>query len=415
VTRRPAVAAIALLVLGFAATLAVGPWSDERVSDLFVYRQAAAPMLDGGLPYRDVFFEYPPLAAPVIALPGLGGTGEDGYRLAFAALALALAATVVVLCGALARHTGGDPRRAVLAAAAAPLLCGAMIRTHFDLAPVALLLGALALLCAGRSRLGLAVLGLGAMTKGFPLAAAPVALAWVGAREGRRRALSGAAALAVALAAPAAVALAISPDGAIDAVRYHLERPVQVESVPAQVLRGLDGLGLGEVRSVHSHRSDGLEHPASGAVTGALTAMMVAAIGLAALSAGRPGPGPLGERRLVLASLGAVAAFAAFGKVLSPQFMIWLVPLMALAFAWRAHLLALACAGAIALTLVEFPSRYFDLVAARPFPVAVVVARDLLLLAVLVLAARHEQLLDRGGPPPRPRLDDHPVEPRVLV
>ena len=49
-------------------------------------------MLDGRLPYRDVFFEYPPLAAPAIALPGLLGTGEEAFRLAFAGWTLLLAA-----------------------------------------------------------------------------------------------------------------------------------------------------------------------------------------------------------------------------------------------------------------------------------------------------------------------------------
>jgi hypothetical protein len=68
--------------------------------------------------------------------------------------------------------------------------------------------------------------------------------------------------------------------------------------------------------------------------------------------------------------------------------MIWVVPLAALAFAWRAYALAAASAGAIVLTLVEFPSRYFDLVAREPFPTAVVALRDATLLAALGLAAR---------------------------
>jgi hypothetical protein len=384
-SRRSAALALAVLVLGFAATLLVEPWSDQRVNDLYVYRQAAAPMLHGQLPYREVFFEYPPLAAPVIALPGLAGTGEHAYRLAFAALALLLAAAVVLLCGALARRTGGDPRRAMLAAALAPLLCGAMIRTHFDLAPVALTLAALLLVCTGRSRAGLAVLGLGAMTKGFPLAAAPAALAWVGAREGRRSALGAAAALALAIAVPAGAALAISPHGALDAVRYQLDRPVQVESAPAQVLRVLDGVGLGEATSVNNHRSDGLEHPAAGAVSAAFTVLLLAALALLAAAAARGRPD---ERRLVLSGLASVVAFAALGRVLSPQFMIWVVPLLALAFAWRAYAIAAASAAAILLTFVEFPSRYFDLVARQPFPTAVVALRDATLLALLALAAR---------------------------
>ena len=75
--RRAIPAALILLAVGWALTLWVAPWSDERVNDLFVYRTFAAPVLDGGLPYRDIAFEYPPLAAPVIALPGLAGTGPE--------------------------------------------------------------------------------------------------------------------------------------------------------------------------------------------------------------------------------------------------------------------------------------------------------------------------------------------------
>jgi hypothetical protein len=176
---RAAPAALILLAAGWAATLWLSPWSDERVNDLFVYRVFADPVLAGGLPYRDAFLEYPPLAAPAIALPGLFGTGEEIFRAAFAGWTLLLAAAVVLLCGALAARTGGDARRALLAAALTPLLCGALVRTHFDLAPVALLLGALVLLVGGRPRSGMALLGLAAMTKGFPLVAAPVALAWL--------------------------------------------------------------------------------------------------------------------------------------------------------------------------------------------------------------------------------------------
>jgi uncharacterized membrane protein len=184
--RRDALGALALLVAGWALTLWVAPWSDESVNDLFVYRSFAEPLLHGGLPYRDIAFEYPPLAAPAIALPGVFGTGEEGFRWAFALWTLAGGAAVVLLCGGLARVTGGNARRAMLAAALMPILCGALVRTHFDLFPVALLLGGLLLLCRDRPRAGLALLGLGAMTKLFPLVAVPVAIMWLVA-NGRRR------------------------------------------------------------------------------------------------------------------------------------------------------------------------------------------------------------------------------------
>jgi hypothetical protein len=126
-------------------------------------------------------------------------------------------------------------------------------------------------------------------------------------------------------------------------------------------------------------------------------------------------------RQLVLASLAAVAAFAALGKVLSPQYTLWLVPRGALAFAWRLHALAAAVAAAAVLTQVEFPARYFDLVDREPFPVALVAVRNLVLLVVLFLAlralgsARQQQLLDRERPAVPVALDQDGVQPRVLV
>ncbi len=381
-------AALVALTLGFGVTLLPGPWGDEQVSDLFVYRTYAGLFLDGTLPYRGIGFEYPPLAAPLLALPGIAGTSESSYRLAFAALALALAAAMVLLCGALAARTGGDRRRAMLTAAAAPLLCGAMLRTHFDLAPVALTLASLLLLCAGRPRTGLAVLGLGVMTKLFPLVAAPVAIGWLLARGRRRAAAEGAAALVAVVAAITLAALALSPEGAADAVGYHLDRPLQIESTPAIALLGAEALGLGRAEVVASHRSDGVEHPAAGIATAVSSTLLVAVLALLTAAIAAPGRGPPAERALVLAALVATVAFAALGKVLSPQFLIWAVPLAALGFAWRLHALAALTTIAIVLTLVEFPAHYFDVVAREPAALALVGLRDAVLVCVVVVGSR---------------------------
>ena len=378
------------------------------MNDLFVYREFAAPVLGGALPYREVFFEYPPLAVPAIALPGLLGTAEEVFRAAFAGWTLLLAGAVVLLCGALAARTGGRRTWALLTAAAMPLLLGALVRTHFDLAPVVLMLAALLALLDRRPRLGMAVLGLAAMTKGFPLVAAPVALVWLWrSGVGSRRVRQATAALLAALVVPALAVLAVSPSGALEAIEYHVERPVQVESMPAMGVLLLDALGAGELETVQSHRSDGLEHPAAAVLAGVSALLMLGAIA-AAVARTRGDP-----RDLVLGALAAVLAFGALGKVLSPQYMLWLVPLAALAVAWRIHALAAALVAAAILTQAEFPARYFDLVQGEPLAIALVALRNLALIAALLLALRElgrsgqQQLFDRDGeaarrPPPRP-------------
>jgi hypothetical protein len=416
--RREALISLAVLAGGWALTLFIHPWSSELVSDLYRYRTFAAPVVHGALPYRDAFFEYPPLAAPIVALPGLVSTTEEGFRLAFFGSTLMLGAGVVVLCGALAERTGGNRLRAMVGAALMPLLLGALVRTHFDLAPVVLVLTALLLLCAGYPRSGLGVLGLGVMTKAFPLVVAPVALAWLVARGERREAWQGGVVLVAVMLACALPAVAVSPGGTLDALRYQTERPVQIESTPALALLALDGAGVGHAVSVKSNASDGLEHEAAGLVSALFALTLVATIGVSAILAARgagesgsPGSGaapaaeasPEQKRELVLASLAAVAAFAVFGKVLSPQFMLWIVPLGALAFAWRLGALAAAVAAAAILTQLWFPARYFDLVARDTYPLTLLTLRNAALVAALALAVRalrprrQEQLRDPRG------------------
>ncbi|HEX5911180.1 MAG TPA: glycosyltransferase 87 family protein [Thermoleophilaceae bacterium] len=399
---RAAAGAAALLAAGFALTFLVGPWDDESISDLPLYSSYAQIFLDGHLPYRDVAFEYPPLAWPVLTVAGLAGD-QDAYRIAFAVLAVALAVAMVALCGRLATATGGDRTAALLGAAAAPVLCGAMLRTHFDLVPVVLTLAALALLCAARPRAGMAVLGVAVVVKLDPLVVAPVALAWLVARDERRAAVEGAAALALVVVVAYGAVATLSPAGVADSFTYHLDRPVQVESTPAIVVRALDSLGLGAATPNDGFRSDGLDHPAGDLVAALFTALLAAAVAVLATGVARAPD----ERALVLASLAATVAFACLGKVLSPQFLIWVMPLLALALAWRMRALAALSALAVVLTLFEFPGLYREVVDRDAGALALVVVRDLALLGVVGVAmwSLGERARGSGGSPwpSRPR------------
>jgi hypothetical protein len=398
-----------VLVAAFSATFLLSPWDHELVSDLPLYRAYADHFLDGTLPYGDIAFEYPPLAAPVMALPGLVSLDLDEYRIAFAALSLGLLAALALATAQLARgassdayRTKGRPGLALVAVAAAPLATGAMVRTHFDLAPVLCLVAGLAAIAGSRTRSGFALLGIGGALKLFPLVAVPVAAAWLIGRGQRRAAFEGLAVTAGIVAMTVAAAVALSPGGAWDAVEYHLERPVQIESLPATALNALDAAGGRAPSPVHSHQSDGLEHPAADATAAIFLGLLLAALASLTLVARRS----TDVRSLALTALGATTAFAAFGKVLSPQFMIWLVPLAALAFAWRMHALAATATAAIAATLAWFPERYFDLVDRDLGPLVAVSVRNALLLATLAVLARELVRASPGAarstPPARP-------------
>ena len=163
-----------------------------------------------------------------------------------------------------------------------------MLRTHFDLVPVVLTLAALALLCAARPRAGMAVLGVAVAVKLYPLVVAPVALAWLVARGQRRAARRGrGGAGASSWWWPTARRRRCRSTARVDSFTYHLDRPVQVESSPAVVVRALDSLGLGAATPNDGFRSDGLDHPAGDVVTAVFAALLAAAVALLATGAAR--------------------------------------------------------------------------------------------------------------------------------
>src|SRR5437016_5903152 len=100
------------------------------------------------------------------------------------------------------------------------------------------------------------------------------------------------------------------------------------------------------------------------------------------------GPHALAIAQTVLQAAALVAVWVALGKVLSPQFLIWLIPIVPLVRGRRGVLASGLLAVALVLTQLWFPFRYWDL--ANHFDVApswLVLARDVLLVALAVVLA----------------------------
>jgi hypothetical protein len=378
--RRPLLllAPAAALAAVWAVALFHGPTADTHITDVNVYRGYADALAAGREPYSGFAFEYPPLALVPMWLAGLTDAGSyASYDVSFAVVMLVAALAVMVLTAALARE------RALTAAwivALAPLLTGAVVRTHFDLVPVAVLLGALLALTRGRPTAGFALLGVGAMTKLFPALLVPVAAAWLIASGRGREAARGFVAFAAVVAA---LSLPFLGTGYVDAYRYQLERPVQIESTPASVLFALGGSEVTGGPSVpDAYKSNGLVGGSADAVQTLFTVLLVGVLALVVALVVR---GPPTADSLLLGSLAALLAFAALGKVLSPQFLVWLVPFAAIAWTRGARVLALMLGGAVLLTQLEFPGRYTSLVDEHTPVILLVAARNAMLLAALGL------------------------------
>jgi hypothetical protein len=101
---------------------------------------------------------------------------------------------------------------------------------------------------------------------------------------------------------------------------------------------------------------------------------------------------PRDTETLVRACVAAVCLFVAFGKVLSPQYMIWLIPLVPLVRGRRGLVAGAVFALALVLTQLWFPDRYWNLVYGfGGYESALVLVRDLVLLALLAVLAWPER------------------------
>jgi uncharacterized membrane protein len=368
--------------------LHVGFWHRNPIIDTPVYQGYGEKIVDGKAPYRDFSVEYPPAALPVFVLPALAD--DDDYGSAFELLMWACAVATIVLLAVTLSAAGAGTVRLYAATAfggIVPLLLGSVILTRFDLWPVALTAGALAALISGRDRLGLGVLGLATAAKLYPAVLLPIALVWVARRRGAREAAVGLGVFATVIVAIVLPFAILSPGGVADSLTTQLGRPLQIESLGAAILLAAHQLGLYDPTVVSTHGSQNLSGSLPSALAAVETALQLVALVAVWLFFARGRPD---RERLLVASAGAVVAFIAFGKVLSPQFLIWLLPLIPLVGGTAGIAVCWLFAGALVTTQLWFPHRYWDVVALEPAGWLVLV-RDLLLvalLAVLVAAIR---------------------------
>ena len=360
----------------------IGLLQGGQAADVALYQQYGDQLLDGRIPYRDYFVEYPPGALLAFVLPSLGPAAH--YTTLFQLLmalcgAVAIAALALVLAltsTSRARLWGGTAF-----AALAPLVLGRTILDRFDLWPTALLLVALAAIGIGAVRLAFGALALGACAKVFPVALLPPFVSWTRQnRSGEKR--RGLVTFAIVAAAVVLPFLLLGPGGVRFSAKVATIRPTQVESLGGSIAFAGDRLGVLDVRTGTEYGSQNVYGHGVGLVSLASLAALLAAVIACWVTFA------CGERdlaRLGAATLATTAAFVAFGKVLSPQYLIWLIFLAPLA---RGRYAAPACATllcALASTRYWFPSRYSE-VANLQSEGWVVLVRNALLVALFALA-----------------------------
>jgi uncharacterized membrane protein len=368
--------------LGACAVPDGGLFRAARFRDVHIYQGYAERFLDGHLPYRDVFVEYPPGAFAVFMPPTAFGASH--YNAAFKSL-MALCGVATILLAALALVELGVTRGRLLVAvgllALAPVALGPISLNTYDAWPALLTVLALFLFLRGRDLLGAGALGLAVSAKVYPLVLVPLAGVYVWRRAGPRRVLA-ALFVCVALAAAVVVPFAVYDlHGVASSFRSQAERGLQIESLGASLLLAADRLGLYDAKVAESTSVAGRNLSGSLPDAVAVATLVLEAVSVAAVWFLYARTRDV-RARLPVAFAAAVAGFLAFTKVFSPQYLVWLVPLVVLAGSWVAVALT-----AVSLVLAQAWFFHYHALFRLAWPTWLLLARDLFVLGVFAVLA----------------------------
>lgn len=386
-TWRPLLLALALAggILAVSVVMATFPVVQRWSGDVRLYEHYASLALSGSIGNTPFLDWYPPLALVPLSIPLLVGTGP------MYASALGAEMAMVAGAGALLLHRFGSrlgaDGRAFPAYALLIVVATALFAWRYDAVPAIVVLGALVAVSTGHWAVAGAALGFATGLKLYAILLAPLFVLWAW-RRGGANAGGRVAGFAVGAGVLSAAAYLLFPGASpLDLLAFTAARPLHVESVPGAAIAFLASVGIGEAHLAFGSGSFNVVGPASDTAIGVLRLMqplllLVATVaGFAAIAREiRPS-----EILLITASLAVLLALLISNRVLSPQYLIWLLPLVPLVGGWLRGLLM----AAILLTALVFPWLYSSLVALEPVPLLLVMVRNGVLIAAFALAVRH--------------------------
>ena len=371
----------------------------------WAYYPVVQGALSGAVPYKDVPFPYPPLALLAVMMPALARSDPWGYHLAFQAEMIALdVACFLLLVWFLEARLLLSARRVRLAMLVYAVLGFGVGNIIYDRLDLMIALAFMAAVCLHRPDRApghgyYLTLAFGTLAKIVPLfwlPAAGIQTLWARATNSTTGWLRTATGAFVVPVAGVALAVNAFTSGALlESLGQHAARGVEIESTWATpfVLARAAGLAPSLVATV-AFGSVNLGGPALSGWVVSLSqyggfALLGVVAGAAVWRAWRH-PQPLSADRHLRLLLGITLLLVATQRVLSPQYLIWLIPGLAatVARADRPAGLFIAVAAIYTLTLALYPFGFDALVHFKPAAALALGSRNALIAGLAVWSGR---------------------------
>ena len=354
-------------------------------SDRGVYFDRAQFYAQGRTPYRDVFSEYPTLATLAFAgpylLPGASGMTPDRYMFRWSCLMAAVVAVTIAIVATFRRAHGWSAAPALLLLGPSALYFGL---NRFDIVCACLVCVSLFAFTRGRALLAYVLLGVATMVKVYPVVVVPVYLAYHLRHDPTRlrmHVLRYAAAYGLTVLTIVGLTIAwVTWDGFLVPYRFQGGRDAQFFN-PYWVLE----------RSWHHLALDAAVWHWIGTVFVVLQFSIVPLLWLVRVRS-------LAD--VVRFSVLAIYLFVTFARIDSPQWILWYVPAI-LMIARGTSTLRLVAMLTVC-NYIVFPVAFDYAFSVEPTTgqrwfSAVVLVKDLVLLALVVALFRERGVLDEPG------------------
>ena len=362
-------------------------------------------IMDGNIPYRDFLVEYPPLAVLSFLLPALASSSLAVYSFLFALQIYLLDLVVLFIMWRLAGRLNLKPWYVLGAYSLCLAAVGTLVTGRFDMLPTALVMVALYAFMNGKNKTAWVFLALGLTSKLYPIIIAPLFALYLLRQRQYRKLVQGVVVFVVVVLALNLPWYILYTDGYLYSLEYHMLRGLHSESSYGSIILLGQTMGLTQVDADLTYGSWNIISPLADTLAKSsfyITAVfLLSTYGLYARKLWKAphdeGGGTLlsieAIKQLLLFSLLAVLIMLLASKVCSPQYLVWVCPLLPLVAERRFFdplLLFLVAAG---ISQYIYPHNYLDFERATygtqygyQYLVILLFIRNLLLAAITLQA-----------------------------
>lgn len=349
------------------------------------------------LPYKNFAVEYPPLGMFFITWPGLITSNPDVYYGIFVAETLLCDLAGLFIISGLTKQLKLKLWQTLTVYTLSLLAIGRIISIRYDIFPAVLTILALYTFFRGNYKIAWAILAIGTFTKLYPIVIVPIFLLYHMFHNTKREIISGIITFILVSAAIVVPVMLLSPSGFLNSFTYQTGRGLQLESLYASILLVLKAFGLTSLAVDSASGAFGVTSSLANILAEISPLLICFSLiatywlfyreqkGNISTKSKFGALNPLDAAGIVKYSFLAILVLIITNKVLSPQYLIWLYPMVPLLAGGKKMITWIIFIALGIITYFIYPVFYDALISGAYFAIGLLFIRNMLMIVLAYL------------------------------